>query len=139
MTDERLADYGHYLGTLTRDRLDRLDRFVTPDVYFKDPFNACQGIEKMRHVLDHMYDSLQDVRFIVSSQAARGDEGFLAWRYTCGWRGKEIAFNGVTQIEFREALVCRHVDHWDAARDFYEILPVIGWQLKALRRRIAAI
>jgi len=139
MNDELLAGYGRYLETLTRERLDQLERFVTADVFFKDPFNACTGVDAMRHVLNHMYDSLEDVRFAVSTQAVQGDEGFLAWRYTCGWRGRTIAFDGVTHARFREGLVCRHVDHWDAASEFYEMLPVIGWPLKALRRKIAAI
>jgi len=34
--------------------------------------------------------------------------------------------------------VARHVDHWDAGKEFYEKLPLLGGVLRAIRRRVAA-
>jgi len=140
MSESPLTTYGGYLETLSPERLQILDQFVAPDVHFRDPFNDCHGIADMRRVLEHMYATLDNVRFTVSSSAMGDHDGFLAWRFDCDWRGRRIGFEGVSQISFDEdGLVRRHVDHWDAASDFYERLPVIGPQLRFLRRRIAAV
>lgn len=138
MNATALERYSDYLQTLSQQRLSELEQFVTPDVRFKDPFNDCLGIANMRQVLSHMYETFEDVSFKVSTQAAGSENGFLAWHFTAGFRGKELAFDGVSHLVFADdELVSSHVDHWDAARAFYETLPVIGWPLTFLRRRIA--
>lgn len=133
-----LNRYSDYLQTLSRQRLSELDQYVTPDVRFKDPFNDCLGIANMQQVLSHMYETFEDVRFSVSSQATGSGDAFLSWHFTAGFRSKQLAFDGVSHLVFADdGLVSSHVDHWDAARAFYETLPVIGWPLTFLRRRIA--
>lgn len=46
---------------------------------------------------------------------------------------------GMSEIYFaNDGLFRVHVDHWDAGRQLYERLPVLGWLVKKIRSRIAA-
>ena len=50
--------YQLYMETLTPASLADLSTYVTEDVRFKDPFNDVQGIENMRAIFAHMFETL---------------------------------------------------------------------------------
>ena len=130
--------YVNFLKTLSVGGLDELSNYVTADVHFSDPFNDVTGIDNMHQVFLDMFENVGPVDFTIMQ--ARGDEetGVLVWKFRARLLNKPWAFKGTTVLKFsEEGLVSEHVDHWDAARDFYEHLPVIGWLLRVLRRRLA--
>ena len=129
--------YKHFLETLSPDRLSDLDSVVTADVHFKDPFNDVRGVEAMRDVFAHMYRELGELRFQVRRLQGNSDECLMEWRFDATLRGKPWHFYGMSVLEFAaDGRVCSHIDHWDAAGAFYERLPLIGWLLSRIRRKI---
>ena len=111
---------------------------MTADVRFKDPFNDVRGVDAMARVFRHMFENVGDIRFTVAHSVAAGATCLMAWRFEGRLRGKTWAFDGASVICFApDGRVREHIDHWDAARDFYERLPVIGWLLAWLRGRLA--
>ena len=130
--------YRRYLESLTEDSLERLHEFVSEDVCFRDPFNEAHGVEAMTRVFRHMFTQLSHVRFRVLHAAASGETCLLAWRFEARLRGRDWSFEGASVVHFdAEGKVVEHIDHWDAARDFYERLPVIGWLLRGVRGRFS--
>ena len=130
--------YAAFLEGLTADNLMGLAHHVTPDVRFVDPFNDVTGVDHMTRVFSAMFAEVGPVRFSVSE--AHGDvaAGMLAWRFEAQLRGQVWVFDGTSVLRFAaDGRVCEHIDHWDAAGSFYGRLPVIGWLLGALRRRLA--
>lgn len=135
---EHCQRYRRYLETLTLDTLNDLERYVAPDVHFKDPFNDVVGSDSLRRVFSHMFASLSDIRFEVDRMAVEADTCFMNWRFSARMGGNPWAFNGVSVVRFTEGgLVQEHIDQWDAAGAFYERLPLIGWLLRKIRARLA--
>ena len=130
--------YRTFLETLTLETLDRLTDHVTPDVRFKDPFNDVRGADAMARVFRHMFANVDNIRFTVHHSMASGDTGLMSWRFEGMLSGKVWSFEGTSVITFApDGRVAEHIDYWDAASQFYERFPVIGWLLVALRRRLA--
>jgi len=130
--------YRAFLETLTPETLGRLRDHVTPDVRFKDPFNDVRGADAMARVFRHMFANVADIRFTVHHSMASGDTALMAWRFDGVLGGRPWRFDGTSVLRFAaDGRVAEHIDHWDAARDFYERFPVIGWLLAWLRRRLA--
>lgn len=130
--------YRRYLENLSPERLSELSSFVTEDVRFRDPFNDVQGIEAMRRVLMHMYENIQDVRFEVREVVSEGSVCLMSWRFDGCLRGRPWGFEGTSVVRFADdGRVVEHIDHWNSGRDLYEHLPVIGWLLAFLRRRLS--
>jgi steroid Delta-isomerase len=82
-------------------------------------------------------------RFVVSERIVQGDSAMLAWTFEFGVRvGKTVrpqVVNGVTHFKFdAEGKVSLHRDYWDTGEELYMKLPVFGWLLRALKRRLAA-
>lgn len=131
--------YRRYLETLTPQTLDRLSDFVAPDVRFRDPFNDVRGVDAMARVFRDMFEKVPDVRFTVRRMMAEGEDCLMTWRFEGTLMGRPWAVEGASALRFAaDGRVAEHIDHWDAATNFYERLPLIGWLLRRIRRRIAA-
>lgn len=137
---QAVAAYGRFFETIAPDSLDRLDGIVAPDVRFVDPFNDVTGIEKYRAIFRHMFDTVEQPRFTILRTAIEGDTAFYRWRFSFRRKGAvEIwTIEGMSEVRFRpDGLVAEHVDHWDAASQLYERLPVLGALLRWVRRKLA--
>ncbi len=131
--------YVRFWETLSPDSLDRLAEMASVDVRFKDPFNDVQGLTAFRAVFDDMFLRVAEPRFRVTGRAVEGDLCFLRWEMTFRSSNRDWLIDGVSEVRFgADGRVVSHVDHWDAASQVYERLPVIGWVLRRLRRRLAA-
>ena len=130
--------YRTYLETLTPESLAEISAYVTDDVRFKDPFNDTRGVDAMSRVFRHMFENVEDVNFDIHEMLAEGSVCLMAWRFGGRLSGKSWNFDGTSVIRFAEdGRVAEHVDHWDAGRDFYERLPLIGWLFATVRRRLS--
>jgi predicted ester cyclase len=130
--------YRTYLETLTPETLAEISAYVTDDVRFKDPFNDTRGVDAMSRVFRHMFENVEDVNFDIHEMLAEGSVCLMAWHFGGKLSGKSWNFDGTSIIRFAEdGRVVEHIDHWDAGRNFYEHLPLIGWLLSAVRRRLS--
>lgn len=123
----------------TPEQLDHLDTCYVAQAHFKDPFNDVQGIEAIRDIFAHMFDTVDEPKFIVTEQVVQGKQAFLAWEFHFKmrrWRtGQPQCIRGGTLLRFNdEGLVLMHRDYWDAAEELYEKLPILGSLMRWLRR-----
>lgn len=123
---------------LSLERIDGIENFVSGDIKFKDPFNELNGIDSFRRLLVQMLNDVNDLKFKIIHRAWTEDVLFLRWSF----QGEVKGFNnwkvqGMSEINFDDSgFVCQHVDHWDAAEQFYEKLPIIGTALRIIKRRL---
>ena len=137
---DAVAAYGRFFAAIAPDSLDRLDGIVAPDVRFVDPFNDVTGIERYRAVFRHMFETVDQPRFTILRTAIDGDTAFYRWRFSFRRKGAVDIWTieGMSEGRFlANGLVAAHIDHWDAASQLYERLPVIGALLRWLRRRLS--
>jgi len=131
--------YVAFMRSLGPDSLDRLDEGLTEDARFCDPFNDVAGLPSVRRVFEHTYRMLRDVEIEVSDRAIVGNRCYLRWvfRYRLARSRRVWAVVGVTELHFApDGRVRAHIDHWDAAGQIYEKLPVVGPLLRGIRRRL---
>jgi len=132
--------YEHFYETMTPDSLARPPELVTPDIHFVDPFNDVTGIAPLRRILAKMFEDLSEPRFVVTHRAWSGEVCFLRWDFTARSKsGEGWKIEGMSELRFApDGKVASHIDHWDAGRQFYEKLPLIGAVQRPIRRRLAA-
>ena len=129
-----------FFEQLAPSSLDRLDAIYAPGAYFKDPFNEVRGLASIRQIFSHMYDALEQPRFVVTGCVVDGDACFLTWDFQFRFKrfdsqalqtvrgGSHLKFDASGLLEF-------HRDYWDAAEELYEKLPVIGSLMRWFKRR----
>ena len=133
-----LNAYIRFLEKLSPDTLDKISTHVAPNIRFKDPFNDVEGIKEMKTIFSHMFEEIEDVSFKVNKSFTGENNGCIEWTFSGKLREKPWIFNGTSILVFDHVgLIVEHTDYWDAAREFYEKIPFIGWVLALIRKRIA--
>ena len=140
MRDANLQRYATFFEELSADNLIKLSGVMTEDIHFIDPFNDVRGLAKVEKIFEHMFSNLEKPQFTVShmGMADNGQPlGFLRWELDSLLSGKPYRIVGMSEVSFAaDGRVSLHVDHWDAAQQFYERLPVIGGVLRMVRSRL---
>lgn len=142
--DSPLQRYVDWFEALTPDSLDDLESIMTDDVHFSDPFNFVTGLKETRKVFDDMFDMLDSLRFRITHSAMTDSDpaaALIRWEMDAiSRKGKEpVRIIGMSEVYFSaDGRVRIHIDHWDAGRQFYEKLPVIGWLVRKIRSRMEA-
>jgi steroid delta-isomerase len=127
--------------SLQPEGLDRVAELYTLDARFKDPFNEVQGPEAIRRVFEHMFESLDEPRFVVHDSIVQGRQAFLTWDFHFRMRRFDGALQtirgGSHLVLAADGRIALHRDYWDAAEELYEKLPVVGALMRWLKRRAA--
>lgn len=136
----RLQRFVTFFESLTQKDIAQLDQLYGPDARFVDPFNDVHGVPAIADIFVHMFDTLNDPRFVVTTQVTQGQQCFLTWEFH--FRFKRFRQDtaqtilGATHLVFNDAgLVTLHRDYWDAAQELYEKLPLVGALMRWLKRQ----
>jgi limonene-1,2-epoxide hydrolase len=123
---------------LTPARVESLDTLYAPDARFKDPFNDVQGVPAIQQIFRHMYETLEDPRFVITGRIVQGAQCFLTWEFRFCFRrfkpGQAQCIVGGSHLVLNpDGRIALHRDYWDAAEELYEKLPLIGNLLRWLK------
>ncbi|WP_295639592.1 nuclear transport factor 2 family protein [uncultured Methylibium sp.] len=137
--DARVRRVIERFETLQRDDVARLGEIYAEDARFKDPFNEVQGLAAVQRVFTHMFDALDDPRFVVNEALVQGDQCFLVWDFLFRFKRhsrEPQTIRGGSHLRFAaDGRIALHRDYWDAAEELYEKLPAIGALMRWLKRR----
>lgn len=137
-----LKAYIDYYENLEPDRIDLLNDMVTTDVRFKDPFQDVSGVEEMKFVLSKMFDDTDNPQFKITDFAYGQDKtAYLRWDFTFKSKNSDKSWLviGMSEVIFNEeGFITSHIDHWDAASQLYQKVPVLGALMRFLQNKIAA-
>ena len=141
---ERVQALVQFFEQLQRSDLPRLAQLYAAQAYFKDPFNEVQGLPSIEAIFDHMFRSLVNPRFVVTTRVLEGHQCFLTWDFlfATGSGANRSAFTvrGATHLVYAQQAdghwrIVVHRDYWDVAEELYEKLPVLGALMRWLKRR----
>ena len=130
----RIAEYLTFWQNLTPQSIGQLRQVATPDFRFIDPFNDHVGYAPIEQMLAKMFIRLPQAKFLVKDTAASGQILYIRWTFIAkpGWE-----VEGMSEVHFgADGRATLHLDHWDAASQFYERLPLLGAILRAIKRRV---
>ena len=137
--DARLRTLISAFESLTPATVDTLAALYADHAHFCDPFNDVRGRAAVARIFSHMFEQVETPRFKVHSAMCEGDAAWLEWTMHFVMRGRAQSIVGATRLRFdAQGRVIDHRDYWDAAQELYEKLPLIGFVLRALRRRLVA-
>ena len=138
-TEEAVSRVIVFFETLSPAGVAQLGELYAAEARFKDPFNDVQGVPAIRAIFAHMFESLEQPRFVVTQHVAQGQQAFLQWEFHFRmkrWRAQvPQCIHGGTLVHFdAQGRVTLHRDYWDTAEELYEKLPVLGRLMRWLRQ-----
>lgn len=138
MSNPRFAEIAEWFQDLSPQTLSSVGEIYAADTTFIDPFNQLKGIDAVRAVYQHMFDTLVHPRFLVTTTVAQAQIGFMTWDFNFQTRGQAMCITGCTQFVLNDAgLITLHQDFWDPSQQLYEKIPLLGGVLRLLRRKLA--
>ena len=134
-----------FYQTLSEQSIARFGDFYSPRAYFKDPFNEVHQLSEIEHIFRHMFTQVQAPRFHVTDSMSNADSAVLVWEFHYQLKSSTKIpqqaglIRGVSHLRFDSlGKVSFHRDYWDSSEELYMQIPLIGWVLRQLRRRLAA-
>ncbi len=140
MASQRALDqYIAFYEQMKKEDLAKIDKFFSSQAHFKDPFNDVYGIEKIRRIFHHMFETLKSPKFIIEEAVLNSDVAYIKWSFTGELKAKPLKLIGVSRVVFNEqGLVSEHIDYWDASEQFYMKLPIVGSLLRFIRKQVSS-
>lgn len=159
--EETLAHYANAFESMTAETYHSLlSPLLADNVYFQDPFNELHGKENTFKVFEHMYQTLHQPKFLIThcalcnrrhqatwdtsieTPAEENPEvaGLILWefRFALNASKPEIIFSGTTKVTFnQQGLIQSHIDYWDAGKEVYGKVPLLGWMIQKVRNKLA--
>lgn len=145
-SEAEAAAIARFLGFFSNFSPDRIAKLLpgtyAEDVYFNDTLKSVRGLGELRHYLAESAAAVEDCRVEVLD-VTRTSEGehLLRWRMLIRFRrfkrGQDTWTVGMSHLRFdAEGRVVYHQDYWNAADGIYRHLPVLGWMIAAIQRRL---
>ena len=130
--------YIELFENLTQETIANCEQVVSADIRFKDPFNDLKGIELFRRMLFKTLEDVRDPKFHIQDQACSDSRHYIRWDFDGYVKGLgQLHLTGMSEITYDDdGRVCEHIDHWDASEQLYEKLPVLGWPITCLKKRL---
>jgi ketosteroid isomerase-like protein len=134
-----LARIRRYFEQLRREDLARIGEIYAADATFKDPFNEVTGTHAIARIFEHMFDTLDEPRFVVHEVVAQGTQVFLTWDFLFRRGGTRYTVRGASHLRLAaDGRIEMHRDYWDAAEELWAKMPGIGGLVRWLTRRASA-
>ena len=138
-----LARFTDFYARLAADRIEKqLDLTYAPEVYFNDTLKEVHGSIALADYLRESASAVEDcvVEYQDISRNAHG-EYLVRWKMMIRFRkfvrGQDTWSIGISHLRFAaDGRVVYHQDYWNAADGVYQHIPLLGWMIRAIKRRV---
>lgn len=137
-----LARFTSFFAQFAPDRVEKhLDQTYAPDVYFNDTLKEVRGSAALAHYLAESARAVEDCRVEYQDTTRNSDGEYLVrWKMMIRFRkfarGRDTWTVGISYLRFAsDGRVAYHQDYWNAADGVYRYIPVLGWMIRAIRKR----
>ncbi|MEH0885290.1 nuclear transport factor 2 family protein [Enterobacter sp. UNJFSC 003] len=129
-----------YYDTLDAQPPSALAALYHPDATLIDPFGEHHGLFALQRYFTHLLANIENCRFTTDSPFVSERRFAVTW--VMHWSHPRIAggapleLPGCSVADIENDLIVRQRDYYDAGEMIYEHLPVLGWAVRGVKRRV---
>ncbi|WP_110603365.1 MULTISPECIES: nuclear transport factor 2 family protein [Salinicola] len=139
-TIESLTHFCTLFQPLTSSGLPALEECYSDDVDFADPLHRHVGRDNLMAYYADLMEGVRHCHFEFHDRQLLGATSFLTWTMELAHPrlrgGRNISVAGCSHLQWQGQRVCRHRDYFDVGAMLYEHLPVVGWMVKGVKKRL---
>ena len=131
MEKSLVKNYINLFSNLSPENINQFDDLISKDIVFIDPFNNIKGANAFKKIFYHMFENVQDPKFLILDYSINKQRVFLKWKMTF------FAFKSLQIIEGMSELllnddgkISTHIDYWDSLNGIFIKIPFIGYFYK---------
>ncbi|BBQ82992.1 TPA: nuclear transport factor 2 family protein [Kluyvera ascorbata] len=136
---DRFVDYYARLDTQPPSALSAL---YDANATLVDPFGEHKGMLAIHRYFTHLLANVESCRFSIDAPLHHGLRFAVSW--TMHWShpriagGETLILPGCSIVDIHGEKVLRQRDYYDAGEMLYEHLPLLGWAVRGVKRRVRA-
>lgn len=138
--EQQARHYAEAFASLTPERVNDLCERLAPEVHFRDPFNDLRGRERVKALLNDMFERTGKPAFdlIEVCWHQESHSAWLRWQFDAQVPViGELRVEGSSRIRLDDAgKVIEHLDYWDSAPVYLQ-LPLLGALLRRIKHKMA--
>lgn len=130
-----LSDFKH------PDFPDRIRAAYGEEIFFNDTLKTLRRRDELVEYMKESASQLEAGTVEFLSTIRDGDDHYLRWRMSLTFKkladGKPTHSCGMSHLRFDgDGKVVLHQDFWDSTGGFFEHLPVVGWMITRVKKRL---
>lgn len=133
--------FERFYRDLAAGSLDELADVYDDEVVFIDPVAEHVGLEALKEYFSNLLQNCRSCSFEVTVHRQGASMAFVTWVMTFEHaqlrQGKPIIVEGISQIDIAHDRIVKQRDYYDMGAMVYENVPVLGFVVAGLRRRMA--
>ncbi|UWM66327.1 nuclear transport factor 2 family protein [Enterobacter sp. CP102] len=136
---DRFVDY--YAG-LDKKSVPALAGLYDKHAVLIDPFGEHNGLFAIQRYFTYLLANVSACRFAIDPPLCDTQRFAVTW--TMHWSHPRIAggeirsLPGCSTVEIQGEKIFRQRDYYDAGQMIYEHLPLLGWAVRSIKRRVGA-
>ncbi|BFT29770.1 nuclear transport factor 2 family protein [Alteromonas sp. D210916BOD_24] len=124
---------------------DELNAIYAKDIVFIDPITTHRGLEDVKTYFARLLDKAESCRFSISDVfECHGPNTNVT--HVANWTmtlvllksNKVIYLDGTTQLSVKDNIIVYHKDYYDLGEMVYEHIPVLGFLIRTIKRKLAS-
>lgn len=131
-----------YYATLDAQPPSALAGIYHQNAVLVDPFGEHAGLFAIQRYFTHLLANVETCRFLIDPPLR--DEQRVVVTWTMRWSHPRIAggevldLPGCSVVDVEDERIVRQRDYYDAGEMIYEHLPLLGWAVRGVKRRVRA-
>ncbi len=135
-----IENYLLFFSNLTNTNTkEEYREFFDENSYFEDPFHKVVGVDTIYKIFENMYQKLHNPRFEIIEHISNENTSYIKWNfyYQIAYDSEIFSFVGVSRVVFNHyGIVKEHIDFWDAGNNIYEKIPILGFIIRLIKRKL---
>jgi hypothetical protein len=132
-----------FFGPLTEQTVrDELHRTYSPNLWFNDTLKTITDRETLGKYMQHTAGNVEYCRAVADTHSlTREGDVLVRWtmqiRFKRFARGQNAESMGISLLRLdQEGRIAFQQDFWNAADGLFQYIPILGWAIRAIKRRV---
>lgn len=131
-----------FYTALDAESVSALPALYHPEAVLSDPFGSHTGLHAIQRYFSHLLENVEQCRFDIDEPIGDGSRFGVSW--VMHWShprmagGKALTLPGCSMVVVQGAQVIQQRDYYDAGEMIYAHIPLLGWAIRHIKRRVSA-
>ena len=128
MAKSLVKNYINLFSNLSPENINQFDDLISKDIVFIDPFNNIKGVNAFKKIFYHMFENVQDPKFLILDYSINKQRVFLKWKMTFFAFKSFQVIEGMSELLLNDdGKISTHTDYWDSLNGIFIKIPLIGY------------
>lgn len=138
MNLETIYKFKKYFSNMKSGDYTSLDEIYAESIGFVDPIHKIHGLTNLKEYFQKLDNNVAQGSFLFIDESVIENKAYLSWELSLSLKSpkKIVKAAGISVLTIEEKIIEQR-DYFDAGELFYENVPILGYVIRMLKRKIS--